>query len=78
MDATTQIKNSLITRIRNTQDVEFLKALQLIFDSNEESFYELIDEQKKSILKGREDIKNGKLIDNDQLISDMKEWLTKK
>jgi predicted transcriptional regulator len=78
MDMTTQIKKSLISRIRSSNDMNFLKALQTIFDSSEQSLYQLSPEQQDSIKEGREDIKNGKYIDNDQLMSETKEWLTKK
>ncbi len=78
MDMTTQIKNSLISRIKNSNDINFLKALQTIFDSSEQSLYQLSPEQNDSIIEGREEIKNGDYIENDQLISEMKEWLTKK
>lgn len=75
---TTQIKNSLISRIKDSNDMNFLKALQTIFDSSEQSLYQLSPEQNDSILKGREEIKNGDYVENDQLISEVKEWLTKK
>ena len=78
MDMTTQIKKSLISRIKDSNDMNFLKALQTIFDSSEQSLYQLSPEQQDSINEGREDIKNGNYIDNDQLVSEMKEWLTKK
>ncbi|HZL11623.1 MAG TPA: hypothetical protein VFC65_16690 [Prolixibacteraceae bacterium] len=78
MDMTTQIKNSLISRIKDSNDMNFLKALQTIFDSSEQSLYQLSPEQNDSIIKGREEINNGDYIENDQLISEMKEWLTKK
>ena len=77
MDMTTQLKNSLISRIKDSNDMNFLKALQTIFDSSEQSLYQLSPEQNDSIIKGREEIKRGDFIENDQLISEMKEWLTK-
>ncbi len=78
MDMTTQIKNSLISRIKDSNDMNFLKALQTIFDSSEQSLYQLSPEQNDSILEGRAEIKNGDYVENGQLISEMKEWLTKK
>ncbi|MGV8139059.1 MAG: hypothetical protein AB2L20_27995 [Mangrovibacterium sp.] len=78
MDIKTQLKNSLISRIRNSNDLNFLKALQTIFDASEQSLYQLSPEQQHAIEQGREEIKNGKYIDNDQLMAEMKEWLTKK
>ena len=77
MDMTNQIKNSLISRIKDSNDLNFLRALQTIFDSSEQALYQLSTEQNDSILKGREDIKNGNYIENDQLMAEMKKWLTK-
>ena len=77
MNMTTQIKNSLISRIKDSNDLNFLKALQTIFDSSEQALYQLSTEQNDSILKGREDIKNGNYIENDQFMAEMKKWLTK-
>jgi hypothetical protein len=78
MDIKTQIKNSLISRIRNSNDLNFLKALQTIFDTSEQSLYQLSPEQQNSIEQGREEIRSGDLVDNDQLMDEMREWLTKK
>ena len=77
MNMTTQIKNSLISRIKDSNDLNFLKALQTLFDSSEQTLYQLSTEQNDSIKKGREEIKNGDYIENDQLMSEMKKWLTK-
>ena len=77
MNMTTQIKNSLISRIKDSNDLNFLRALQTIFDSSEQALYQLSTDQNDSILKGREDIKNGNYIENDQLMAEMKKWLTK-
>ena len=78
MDIKTQIKNSLISRIRNSDDLNFLKALQTIFDASEQSLYQLSPEQQNSIEQSREEIRNGNLVDNDQLMVEMKGWLTKR
>jgi len=78
MDIKTQIKNSLISRIKNSNDLNFLKALQTIFDASEQSLYQLSPEQQSSIEQGREEIRSGKYVDNDQLMAEIKEWLTKK
>ena len=77
MNMTTQIKKSLISRIKNSDDLNFLRALQTIFDSSEQALYQLSTEQNASIIKGREEIKNGDYIENDQLMAEMKKWLTK-
>jgi len=77
MNMTTQIKKSLISRIKDSDDLNFLRALQTIFDSSEQALYQLSTEQNDSIIKGREEIKNGDYIENDQLMAEMKKWLAK-
>jgi predicted transcriptional regulator len=78
MDSTAQIKNNLISRIRETKDLNFLKRIQSIFDSSEEDLFQLTNEQEKSIEIGREQIKNGNYSTHESVISEMKEWLLKK
>lgn len=78
MDMTTQIKNNLISRIKDSNDLNFLKAVQTIFDSSEQSLFQLSSEQQDSINISREEIRNGDTIENDLLMVEMKEWLTKK
>ncbi len=78
MDTTSQIKKNLISRIQNSNDISFLKALQTIIDSSEEALNQLTQEQQSSIEYGRNQIKNGDFIENDKLISELKEWLAKK
>jgi len=65
-------------RIQNSDNLNFLKALQTIFDASEESLYELSAEQQKSIQTGRNQINNGQFHSNESVISEMKEWLSKK
>ena len=75
---TAQIKENLISRIKDSKDMNFLKALQTIFDSSEQALYELNLEQQSSIEKSRNQIKNGKFHKNEDVISEMKEWLKRK
>jgi len=78
MDISAQIKDSLITRIKNSDDLNFLKALQTIFDTSEQSPYPLNEEQIKSIEISREQIIAGEFKTNERVMSEMKEWLSKK
>ena len=70
---TTQIKKNLISRIKNSNDLNFLKAVQTIFDSSEQSLFQLSSEQQDAIEKSREEIRNGDFIENDLLMVEMKE-----
>ena len=75
MDMTAQIKKNLISRIKDSKDLNFRKALQTIFDSSEQSLYELSSEQQTTIEKGRNDIKEGYFHKYEEVISEMREWL---
>ena len=75
MDMTAQIKKNLISRIKDSKDLNFLKALQPIFDSSEQALYQLSSEQQTAIEKGRKEIKEGNFHKNEEVISEMREWL---
>lgn len=77
MDTVSQIKSNLISRIKSSKDLNFLKALQTIFDTSEQELFQLTAEQEKAINIGRDDIKNKNVTDNQTVISEMKEWLSK-
>ena len=78
MNMTAQIKKNLILRIKDSKDLNFINALQTIFDSSEQALYQLSAEQQSAIEKGRSEIKNGQFIKNEEVISEMKQWLKKK
>lgn len=78
MDSGIQLKNNLISRIKSSKDIEFLRALQTIFDSSEQSLFELNEQQKKSIETAREEIQKGDFKEHGQVMTEMKEWLRKK
>ena len=65
MDLTAQLKKNLISRIKDSKDLNFLNALQTIFDSSEQALYELSSEQKSAIEIGRNEIENGKFHKNE-------------
>ncbi len=78
MDLTIQLKNNLISRITDSKDVEFLKALQTIFDASERSLFQLTNEQKSSILKGKSEICQNDFSENKLVFEEAREWLKKK
>jgi hypothetical protein len=78
MDLTTQLKKNLISRIKDSNDLNFLNALQTIFDSSEQELYQLSNDQKTSIATSRMEIENGNFHKNEEVISEMREWLKKK
>lgn len=78
MSTTSQLKKNLISRIKDSKDLNFLNALQTIFDSSEQALFQLSQEQETAIEKGRNEIKDGNFFKNDEVISEMKQWLKKK
>jgi len=78
MNSTLQLKNNLITRINNSDDLDFLKALQTIFDSSEQSLFKLNEKQNASIQQGRDDIRKGNSTEHDMFMQETKEWLENK
>ena len=78
MDKTTQIKNNLISRIKASEDLNFLKALETLFDASESSLFKLNSEQEKSIALGRKEINNNQGFDNEMVVSEMRQWLESK
>lgn len=65
-------------RIKHSKDLNFLNALQTIFDSSEQALYQLSAEQQSAIEKGKNEIKNGQYFKNKEVISEMKQCLKKK
>ena len=78
MNVTAQIKKNLILRIKDSKDLNFLNALQTIFDSSEQALYQLSSEQQSDIEAGRSEIKKGQIFKNEEVISELKQWLQKK
>ncbi|WP_269237745.1 hypothetical protein [Flavobacterium flavigenum] len=78
MNTVEQIKRNLISRIEDSEDLNFLNALQTIFDSSEQALYKLSSDQGEVIENSRVEIENGKFHKNEDVISEMKEWLKKK
>ena len=78
MDRTTEIKNNLISRIKASEDLNFLKALETLFDASESSLFKLNSEQEKSIALGRKEINYNQVFNNEMVISEMRQWLESK
>tara|TARA_Y100000034_G_C6674685_1_gene296382 strand:- start:237 stop:473 length:237 start_codon:yes stop_codon:yes gene_type:complete len=78
MDRTTEIKNNLISRIKASEDLNFLKALETLFDASESSLFKLNSEQEESIAIGRKEINNNQVFNNEMVISEMRQWLESK
>lgn len=73
MDLTAQLKENLISRIRDSKDINFLNALQTLFDYLEQALFQLSSEQQSVIEKSRREIKSNKFQKSDEVISKIRE-----
>jgi hypothetical protein len=78
MDINLNIKNNLINRIMSIDDINFLQALQTIFDVTDKNLFQLSDEQNASIEISRKQIASGEYKDNETVLSDLRQWLISK
>lgn len=72
------LKTKLIEMINGIEDIEFLEAIKTILDTKSENLYTLSDKHKESIEVGRQQIKDGNFLKNDEVFSELKEWIKKK
>jgi predicted transcriptional regulator len=72
------LKTKLIEIINEIEDIEFLEAIKTILDSKTAGHYALTDKQKENIEVGRQQIQNGNFLKNDEVFSELKEWIKKK
>jgi len=81
MENVNHIKNQLVEKILSIQNIEFLKALNILITNNENTYQEkkLVSEDEKEILlKSEEDINTGRFISQDILFQKSLEWLNEK
>jgi hypothetical protein len=77
---TTQLKNILTQKISKIDDNDFLNAIRIIIEMKENAgdVYKLNEIQRQRIKKSKEQIKNGGVIDNDQVFDEIEKWLKEK
>jgi len=73
-----EIKNNLIKRIREIDDLQFLEAIRTIIDSKSEKTILLTDEQKNEILLSQKEVSEGLFIEQKQLDQEINKWLSGK
>ena len=69
-----QRKLQLITMITQLYDLDLLDAIENLFLTNKKDWWQsLSQEEQKAIDAGLDDIKNGKLLSNDQVMKEINE-----
>jgi hypothetical protein len=77
--STLDLRNIIIHKISEINDVSFLEALKTIVESKtESSVLPLTNEQQTEILKSKEEIENGLFVDNGQVELEISKWLKEK
>ena len=74
-----QLKNALIQRISEIEDISFLKAIKTILDEKSESkIINLTPELTSEIMASKKEIEQGLFIENDLFEKEIEEWLNEK
>lgn len=70
------IRNQIIQKLQEINDISFLEAVKTIIDSksDKEVFY-INDEMEQKLLERRSKIANGNLFKNDTVFKEAEEWL---
>ncbi|MGK6351617.1 hypothetical protein [Parapedobacter sp. DT-150] len=77
--STLELKDMLIHRIAEIDDVQFLKALKTILDTKTEAqTINLTQAQIQEIQASREDIAAGRFVEQDDLDAEFNTWLKRK
>lgn len=72
-----ELKNILVHRISEINDVRFLEAIKTILDEKaEDTIQKLTKEQKKEIRESQQEIMNGLFFSNDDLDKEIQGWLS--
>lgn len=75
---TTELKNKLIERIRETNDEEILEEISHLLELQEpDTVYQTNENQKANIEKARQQIKNGQYLSDEDAEKDIDKWLNK-
>lgn len=74
-----ELRNILIHKISEINDIKFLQAIKTILDSK--TIHEIINlshEQRNEIMASKKNIEEGQFIDNVELDSEVRQWLSEK
>lgn len=76
---TLELKNILIHRIAEIEDISFLKAINLILDSKtDKKIIMLSDDQRDEIIASKKEIEQGLFMEHEAFDKEIKEWLKEK
>ncbi len=73
------MRHTIIEKLSPIDDTSFLKAIKTIVESKaNEEVYKLSDFQRKRVIAGRDQVKNGRTVSNEALQKEISQWLSTK
>lgn len=76
---TSDLKNVLIHKISEIDDISFLKAIKVILDSKtNKEILMLTDQQKEDIMASKKEVESGLIFSDKELDKEIQEWLSVK
>jgi len=76
---TIELRHVITEQLSKIEDESFLNALKTIIESKVPGGpYKLSEYEKSRIYRGREDLKNGKTISNEDVQQEIDQWLNEK
>jgi hypothetical protein len=77
--STVELRKKLIDKIQKTDNEPLLEEAYRLLERETEGFeiYKLNEEQKNAVEEGREQIRRGQFLTNDQANDEIDEWLSK-
>jgi len=76
---TLEVKNHIIQRLSQIDDLNFLNAIKTIIESTaNDNVYYLTEIQKEKLQESREQAKRGEVMDNDEVFKEIESWLEEK
>jgi hypothetical protein len=77
--STVELRHIILEQLMQIEDESFLSALKTIIDSKiSNGIYELSEYEKERIYLGRERMKNGETISNEDVQKEIEQWLSEK
>lgn len=76
---TLQLKNKLIDRIKEIEDVEFLNEIKAVLDSkSNQKIIALTSDQKNEIRESKKELRKGHFISQSNLDKEVEKWAEEK
>jgi hypothetical protein len=73
--STLEMKSEIFDRLNDVEDVSLLKKIRTLLNNTPNEIYKLTEYEIKMLNDSENDIKNGKLFSNEEVILEEQQWL---